>query len=160
MISAEEIREAMNNASENGESFLFCIDYEMKEGFFIKNPLHERQILWRVGETTNAPSIPAFKGSFFRKYPIPYHAYLQKFEQVQHELRKGNSFLANLTIKTPIETDFSFEEIFHRANSTYTLCVPDKFVCFSPETFITIEEGKIGSNPMKGTISGSIENAE
>lgn len=160
MISAEEIREAMNNATESEEPFLFGIDYEMEEGFFIKNPLKEQQILWRVGEVTNATSIPLFKGSFFRKYPIPYNEYLQKFNKVKNELRKGNSFLANLTVKTSIETDFSFEEIFHRANSKYAICVPDKFVCFSPETFVTIANGKIGSNPMKGTINGAVENAE
>lgn len=160
MISAENIREAMNDAAEKGEPFLFCIDYEMTQGFFIKDPLNERQILWRVGGVTNALSTPPYSGGFFRKHPIPYAEYLQKFEKVQSELRQGNSFLANLTVKTPIETDFSFEEIFHRANSTYALYVPDLFVCFSPETFVTIEGGKIGSNPMKGTISGAVENAE
>lgn len=160
MITAEEVKSNMNSATETGEPFLFCVDYELKEGFFIKNPLEEKSILWRIGKTTNAQSKATFNGGFFKKHPIPYNEYLVKFEKVKRELQKGNSFLANLTIKTPIETDFSLEEIFYRANSTYTLYVPNRFVCFSPETFVTIANGRIGSNPMKGTISGSIENAE
>lgn len=160
MITATEIQRRMNDAAENGEPFLFCVDYELREGFFIKNPLEEKRIRWRVGETTNAAPLPDAQGSYFRKHPIPYREYLRKFEKVKNELLKGNSFLANLTIKTPVETDYSFEEIFRRSNSRYALCVPDRFVCFSPETFVTIENGKIGSNPMKGTISGSVENAE
>jgi len=31
---------------------------------------------------------------------------------------------------------------------------------FSPETFVKIEEGKISTYPMKGTIDASVTNAE
>ena len=36
----------------------------------------------------------------------------------------------------------------------------NKFVVFSPETFVKINDGKIYSFPMKGTIDAAIENAE
>jgi para-aminobenzoate synthetase component 1 len=36
----------------------------------------------------------------------------------------------------------------------------DNFTCYSPESFIKIENGKIRSFPMKGTINASEENAE
>ena len=38
------------------------------------------------------------------------------------------------------------------ANAPYKLRVKDQFVCFSPETFITIEGNTIHTFPMKGTI--------
>ncbi|MEG1794146.1 MAG: aminodeoxychorismate synthase component I [Rikenellaceae bacterium] len=160
MISATEIKTKMNNAAQNCESFLFCIDYEMQNGYFIENPLKQQEILWRVGNATNYHDNAKMKGSYFTKTPIPFAEYSKKFEKVKQGLFQGNSFLANLTIATPIETDFSFEEIFYRSNSPYAILVPNKFICFSPETFVKIDEGHISSNPMKGTIDGSVENAE
>ncbi|MEG2759416.1 MAG: aminodeoxychorismate synthase component I, partial [Rikenellaceae bacterium] len=125
MISATEIKTKMNNAAHNGEPFLFCIDYEMQNGYFIENPLKQQEILWRVGNATNYHDNAKMKGSYFTKTPIPFAEYSKKFEKVKQGLFQGNSFLANLTIATPIETDFSFEEIFYRSNSPYAILVPN-----------------------------------
>jgi para-aminobenzoate synthetase component 1 len=65
-----------------------------------------------------------------------------------------------LTIKTKIDINISLEEIFQKANSKYKLLVRDKFVCFSPECFVKIEDNTISTFPMKGTIDASIENAK
>jgi para-aminobenzoate synthetase component 1 len=51
------------------------------------------------------------------------------------------------------------EEIFDAGSAPYKIYLKDKFVCFSPETFVKIENGKIFSYPMKGTIDAEIENA-
>lgn len=72
----------------------------------------------------------------------------------------GNSYLANLTCKTPIDTSLTLKEIFMRSKARYKLWLSDRFVCFSPETFVRINQGVISSCPMKGTISCSVANAE
>ena len=41
----------------------------------------------------------------------------------------------------------------------YKLFLKDRFVCFSPETFIKIQNNTIESYPMKGTIDATIPNA-
>lgn len=146
----------MNNAK---SPFIFGIDYELEHGFFIEHPLNERNIKWRISSVTNCNSTCESRRNF-NAHPISLEQYRQKFDSVQHELRHGNSFLANLTIKTPLETDYSMDEIFALSNSRYALMVPGEFVCFSPETFVTISQGVIRSNPMKGTISASIPDAE
>ena len=65
----------------------------------------------------------------------------------------------NLTSRTPISTNINCREIFFRSQSPYRIYVPGKFVCFSPERFVKIENGIISSNPMKGTIDAAVPNA-
>lgn len=153
--------EKINSAHKAKKAFLFGINYEMNDGFFVENPLQQSEIVWRVGSVTNFNGeIDRSGDRYFLSHPISLNDYRKKFDHVMSQLQKGNSFLANLTIKTPITTNHSFEEIFARSNSRYALMIPNQLVCFSPETFVKIRENKIYSYPMKGTISGEIENAE
>ena len=55
---------------------------------------------------------------------------------------------------------FTLEEIYIRSQARYKLLVPDRFVCFSPETFVIMSDGRISSFPMKGTIRADIPDAE
>ena len=75
-------------------------------------------------------------------------------------IKNGNTYLLNLTFPTKLKTNCTLEEIFYFAEAKYKLYFEDKFVVFSPETFIQINNGKIFSFPMKGTIDASIDNAE
>ena len=85
----------------------------------------------------------------------------KKFEQVYHGLYHGDTFLINLTAKTPIDTNYSLDEIVKASTSTYAILLPERFVCFSPETFVKIDaQGCISSYPMKGTIDASLPHAE
>jgi para-aminobenzoate synthetase component 1 len=93
------------------------------------------------------------------KQPISLEAYQSKFDEVRANLSYGNSFLVNLTTKTPVEIDLGLEEIFQLVQSKYCCLLKDEFVCFSPETFINIKNGSIYSYPMKGTIDATIPNA-
>lgn len=88
--------------------------------------------------------------------PVPYEQYRQKFETIQQHIRDGNTYLLNLTQPTSIQSDYSLKEIFAMANAPYKLRVKDQFVCFSPESFITIEGNTIHTFPMKGTIDASL----
>ena len=162
MLEADKVRMLMNQATQAGQEFLFGFDYEMKKGFFYLNPKSIQNILWRIGNHSNAELLQKLyrEGLFFRAIPMAYREYEKRFQIVRHHLKHGNSFLANLTAKTEVHSDYSFEELFWRSQSPYAICVPNKFVCFSPETFVKVQEGKISSNPMKGTISGDIPNAE
>ncbi|MEO1253625.1 MAG: aminodeoxychorismate synthase component I [Bacteroidota bacterium] len=96
----------------------------------------------------------------FVKDPIPFEVFRAAFDQVVHEINLGNSFLTNLTFRTPIKTNLSLEEIFQISKAKYKLLVPNKFVVFSPESFIQIRENRIHSFPMKGTIDANIPSAE
>ena len=153
----------MNEAGARREPFLFGVDFELSEGFFVSDPLGQQEILFEAGGVTNSPVRGEMSGEVlervFSPNPVAYEAYREKFAAVREGLARGDSFLLNLTVATGLETDWTLEEIFHRAWSPYRLLVPGRFVCFSPEIFVRVDEGVISSYPMKGTIDASVPDA-
>lgn len=94
------------------------------------------------------------------KTTIPFEAYKIGFDIVKNHINSGNSFLCNLTASTPINTNVDLEEIMLLTKARFKLWIKDKFVCFSPESFLEINaEGRASSFPMKGTIDAEIPNA-
>ena len=160
MKSVEEIKNKINEVAAKGQPFLFGFDYELQNGFFIENPLQQTDVLWRTTHYSNFQPQPIVMHKPFEPQYIDYAAYAAKYKIIYDGLYRGDSFLTNLTIKTPIVCDYTLQEIIKASNSTYALLLPNDFVCFSPETFIKINaEGVITSYPMKGTIDASITNA-
>lgn len=155
-IDAPTLRKRMNNATKD---YLFGIDFELQQGFFIENPKKNTEILWRVGEHSNFHTSKSDKNSYLKANPLSFDSYLDKFTIIRNALQRGDSFLTNLTIKTHIETNCTGRDIALHCDAPYVLMLPGKFVCFSPETFVTIKRGIITSHPMKGTINADIPNA-
>ncbi|ACM92957.1 anthranilate synthase component I and chorismate binding protein [Nautilia profundicola AmH] len=114
-------------------------------------------------------SFPSFSNHNFKnnkkckilnKKPIPFKRYQNAFEFIIEEIKKGNTYLLNLTFPTKIETNCDLLEIFSSSNAQFKLYFKNKFVCFSPERFVKIQNNKISTYPMKGTIDASIPNAK
>ena len=161
MKSVAEIKNKINEVAPQGIPFLFGVDYEMRHGFFIEHPLQQTDVLWRTNTYSNFTPSSVEAKKRFQSHPISYDEYAKKFDVVYDGLRHGDSFLTNLTIKTPIDCDYSLKEILLASNSPYALLLPNEFVCFSPETFVKINrKGIISSYPMKGTIDATIPDAE
>ncbi len=93
------------------------------------------------------------------KHPITFTSYQKKFDHVITQIKDGNTYLLNLTQPTRIETDLTLQEIFNAAHAPFKLHVKNRFVCFSPEPFVKIENNTISTYPMKGTIDASLPNA-
>lgn len=91
--------------------------------------------------------------------PIAFETYKKKFDLVYDRLAYGDSFLTNLTIKTPITLHASLKDLFSQSRAKYKVWMADELLVFSPETFIQIRDRKIFSYPMKGTIDASYPNA-
>jgi len=94
------------------------------------------------------------------KHPIKISDYQHQFNQVIDALQKGDSFLMNLTIPTPVQNKLDFQTYFDHAKSKYVIWLKEQFIAFSPETFIQIDAGTISTFPMKGTIDASVPNAK
>lgn len=152
----------MNEHGKKQVPFLFIVNFEMTEGYFIENPLDQTNILFQINGSGNKPHTSHVNGKNqqIRRTPISPEKYQSKFDIIHDGLQYGNSFLTNLTIKTPIDTALSLDEIFQTARAKYQLLVPGRFVCFSPECFVRIGNGEISTYPMKGTIDASIPHAE
>lgn len=156
----DSIRARMNLAGQYGQPFLFGVDFELSEGFFIANPARQQDILYRVLNEGNAAAEPTGLNAELQITPGDPKVYQEKFDCIMAGLQRGDSFLANLTVKTPITTPLSLEQIFRRGRAPYQLYVPERFTCFSPERFVAISAGRISTNPMKGTIDAGLPDAE
>ena len=166
LISSYNITEAiqkMNDLGKQGKSFLFIIDYEMKQPVVLTfKEVEEQNIYYKINEKTNFSFGKSHlkKPLYLEKYPISFSEYKHSFNIVKNHLLRGDSFLVNLTKPTPIKINLSLQEIFQRSCAKYQLYFQDEFVLFSPEIFVKIQDGIISSHPMKGTILSSIINAE
>ncbi|MCC8146754.1 MAG: aminodeoxychorismate synthase component I [Bacteroidales bacterium] len=160
-MKANDIKNKINELSSQEIPFLFAVDFELSEGIIIEYPLRQQEILFRTPLASNHCKKPESKNkNSFVSYPEPFSSYKKKFQTVMDALKRGDSFLTNLTIKTPVETSFSLKEIFESSTAPYCLYVPHGFVCFSPERFVRISKGMISTNPMKGTINAEIPDAK
>jgi para-aminobenzoate synthetase component 1 len=162
MSCKSTIKEQMNKWAEAGIPFLFIIDFELiKPLIFRLDEIDPNKLLYSINGVNNCNrQTRRMKRVRLVKYPEKYEDYLVKFKKVTDEIVCGNSYLLNLTCSTPIDLNSSMLEIFYMSNAKYKIWFEEKFVCFSPETFIIINNGIIRSFPMKGTIDATIPDAE
>lgn len=144
----------LNKFTSEGTPFLFYTDFkgEKVHAFPLDN-LADEDIEFSFDNSNITHN------TFLETFPEPLHLYQKRFNQVISKIKSGDTYLLNLTQKTKIHTPLSLKEIFTKAQAPFKLRVKDEFVCFSPESFITIEDNTISTYPMKGTIDASIKNA-
>ncbi len=161
MVSLEFLCSEINRSVSSGSSFLFAIDFELQRGLFLDNPDScDSGVLWRVGVFSNFERACSAKVSDLSFSPISESSYSDMFSTVHGGLMRGDSFLTNLTVRTPLVGELDLEQIARSANSRYLLYCPDSFVCYSPEPFIRVDSsGRISAYPMKGTISAQAPNS-
>ncbi len=109
--------------------------------------------------TENFKQLKSRELTHFAKEPLPFSDYKSSFDIVQKHLHRGDSYLANLTMKTPIETNFSLKDIYLQAKAPYRVLYDNRFTFFSPEIFVRIKGNQISTYPMKGTIDASLPQA-
>jgi len=161
MLLGKAFIDEMNHLGKIREPFLFIIDFEGLSPLvypLAKIPDTIRFTMPGCHQDMN-PKASNIK-FHLEKRPVPYSAYLTAFERVMHHLRQGNSYLVNLTFPTPIDTGLTIEEIYELSEAPYKLLFKHRFVVFSPEPFVRINDGIISSYPMKGTIDASLPDAE
>ncbi len=168
----------INNLAEARIPFLFIIDYKTATGFVIReNELDRRFVRFEIEEqrikskeqriingiseieNTEAQNTEQ-QTTQWQVTPVAPELYKSKFEYVQEQIHKGNSFLVNLTQPSEVQTNLSLLDIYEKSSAKYKLWIKDRFTVLSPETFVQIKNGEISSFPMKGTIDASIPHAE
>jgi len=150
----------INKLGQERTPFLFIISYNQNKIFAQPLDKLEDGIYYKLEEWRNYPVKKRKKAFTFSKSPIDFHIYKEALDKVLEEIRSGNTYLLNLTFKTPIETNYSLKEIFTYARAKFKLYYKDEFTCFSPERFVEIEDNTIATYPMKGTIDANIPLAE
>lgn len=158
MLSRSEAIQKMNALGAAAEPFLFFTDF-LGATAYVKPlaQISDDEVSYAFEPPSDDTPKPRFT---FNKNPSNFQNFKAAFDQVVHEINIGNSFLVNLTFKTPVSSDLSLQDIFAISKAKYKLRYKDLFVVFSPETFVKIKDGVIYSYPMKGTIDAAEENAE
>jgi para-aminobenzoate synthetase component 1 len=152
--------QTMNRYGKELRPFLFIVDFLEQKPVVI--PLEEVErdtILYQTPLSANCVAKNTPSDIHIEPYPLSKVDYVRQFEAVVHEIRRGNSFVTNLTCATPIVCNANLRDIFHASAAKYKLWYHDEFVCFSPETFVRIEDGEIITCPMKGTIDAAFPDA-
>lgn len=152
--------EKLNEWGRTNVPFLFLIDFEQQKPHAWRlDEIDPTELLYSFNGVTNAPAGSHATFSIRTTHPISFPVYQEKFEYVQRHLERGDSFLTNLTVKTPIEVVGSLRDCFFSTQARYRFWLKNQLVFFSPEIFVQVRDGRIKSFPMKGTIDASILNA-
>ncbi|MCF6365945.1 MAG: aminodeoxychorismate synthase component I [Bacteroidales bacterium] len=151
----------MNKLGKNQEAFLFIIDFEFNNAVILtKDFLDPYKIKFSFNKFSNSKQKIKKKNIDFKKFPTSLYNFQIAYDKVQKEINAGNTYLLNLSFPAKIETNLGLKDIFRHSKAKYKLYFNGEFVVFSPETFIKIQNNKIFSYPMKGTIDADIPNAE
>ncbi|MBE0492174.1 MAG: aminodeoxychorismate synthase component I [Sulfurospirillum sp.] len=150
----DEFIDKFNALGTKKEPFFFAIDFLAKLAI-----LGDEKVLFRLDTKQNYTTKKTSQLAKIEKIFTSFNAYQIAFETLKDEIKKGNTYLLNLTCKTALKGEVDLEAIFHQSNAPFKVLVPDHFVCFSPERFVKIQDNIIKTYPMKGTVDASVENA-
>lgn len=158
----EEFTSALNEYGKQRIPFFFLVDFEMQKPLvFPLEAIDRANILYHINGRTNVgdPAPHEKQDANLVKFPIAFAEYERKYNRVTSHLAYGDSYLTNLTVRTRIDTALSLKEMFFISQARYKLWYEDRFLVFSPETFVKISDGQISAFPMKGTIDASVPDA-
>ncbi len=152
-------RNLLNQWGRDREPFLLLADFELEqvEAWRICD-IDPDIIRFEFNAQTSTPAIitsPTKTLEWSVDYPSP-ERYHKAFSVAQNGLKRGDSFLLNLTFPTKVQTNWSLHDIYEHTAARYKIWWKDQFVVFSPEIFVQIRDGKIFSHPMKGTLPGHL----
>jgi len=162
VLDRKETISLINKYAGEGRAFLFVISFDMEQNLvLVPGDAEEAGIRYKTPfHRSKDPEFTSPGKVNFAKHPVSAGHYKKAFDFVQEQIRKGDSYLVNLTFPTVVETNLSPEAIYMLSHAPYKLYIPGQFVLFSPEAFIRIEKDHIFSHPMKGTIDAALPDAE
>lgn len=152
----------MNRFGSERRPFVFLIDFDMTNNVVLPaEEAADRGIWFSFNEISNCSVTDngCYSTPTWRKRPISFDLYSNAFNKVYQELEAGNSYLLNLTFPTALETNLSLTDLFLQSRAPYRILYKQKFIVFSPEIFVKIQNNQISSFPMKGTIDARIPDA-
>jgi para-aminobenzoate synthetase component 1 len=161
-LTLKKAIENFNKWGAKGSPFFFVVPSDTSDPILAETDLSGHSglyIKWLGKRISNFPDIR----QEFRTYselitihPPSFGEFLTKFNACMAEIKYGNTYLINLTFPIQIEIDHLPEELMLYSTAPYTIYVPDKFICFSPEPFIHINPSYMATFPMKGTLDAEV----
>lgn len=155
-----EFREQLNKWGQAHVPFLFVVDFEQQCPIAWKlEDVDPAEVLFDFNGVTNAHAKTTRDVALQVAESISFREYEKRFNRVVSHMERGDSFLVNLTMKSRINLEGSLRDVFFASRAPYRLWWKNRFVVFSPETFVTTRDRSIYAYPMKGTIDAATPNA-
>ncbi len=151
-----DLETTLNACGKTRTPCLFVISYNMSEYYVSPLDRVDSDILYAMGDQPighHAPIAYTFE-------PPPYAIYKEAFDRVIEQIKRGNTYLLNLTFASRLVTDVDLKTLYAIADARFKLYYKGRFACFSPERFVDIRDNTIYTYPMKGTIDASMPNAQ
>lgn len=158
-----EAERKINELGQTDKAFFFIFSYDQSQVYIEETEnIDSNELLVAFPDFSNIRlDMPCLTDNPTLEFNLPdREQYERSINLVKRNQREGNSYLANLTCRVPIKTNLSMRDICLRSQARYRCWLKDRFVCFSPETFIKINNGIISSFPMKGTLDATLPDAE
>lgn len=166
LTSYAKVISLLNEAGLRREPCFFALDYEQSEGIYISRPLDEGADLGGIafdigGYRSPSPRETDIQPKIEAIYSEGFETYTERFNSIYQGIMHGDSFLCNLTLRTPIQLSCQdLKGLYPLVGARYKVLLPNRFLCFSPESFVRIAQGEIRTYPMKGTIDANLPDAE
>ncbi|MCC8148737.1 aminodeoxychorismate synthase component I [Akkermansia sp.] len=174
MYTREETIRRMNALGSAERPFFFVISHDLEHNLLFDPAAggEERRAsfslpLGNMGSQNDSPPLP--ERICFTPCPCSLSRYAASFASVRNHLLRGDSYLLNLCVATPVETNLTLRHLFRFARAPYRMLlgadarIPGVHgrgcVCFSPEPFVTVRGRSVSTFPMKGTADASTPEA-
>ncbi|QZE13649.1 aminodeoxychorismate synthase component I [Halosquirtibacter laminarini] len=157
-----QLIDRMNFLGAKRAPFFFMIDYRGESGKVIPlDELDHNSIRFDFNGMRNHSELNNSHRDdiLLKSHPHSLEYFQKAFHIVRDGLNHGDSFLTNLTMKTPVDVSVDLQTVFENVKAKYRLWYRNHFVCFSPEIFVQIKDHTISSFPMKGTIDANVPDA-
>ena len=161
-VNAEKGAAEMDRLAALGVPFLFVVDAWAENWVVMDFPAAEAAgIRWNIGGVGNLEDSGIGPGDYyFNARVVSRERYRRGFDIIHRAQLRGESWLANLTFPSVIDTNLSLEQLAGSAQALFRLLVPGQLAVFSPERFVSISRaGRIATFPMKGTIDATLPDA-
>lgn len=174
MYTREETIRRMNALGSVERPFFFVISHDLEHNLLFDPAAggEGRRAsfslpLGNMGSQDDSPPLP--ERICFTPSPCSLSRYAASFASVRNHLLRGDSYLLNLCVATPVETNLTLRHLFRFARAPYRMLlgadarIPGVHgrgcVCFSPEPFVTVRGRSVSTFPMKGTADASTPEA-
>jgi len=160
--------EQMNTYGREGKPFLFLLDFDLtRPKVWALEDVETGLLRYQLSDESNLenrqgglrPDMTRSDALLQVKIPYSFHSYTKQFNRMMTALKRGDTYLVNLTCQTAVNLSTDLDDLYDKARAKYKLKYKDEFVCFSPETFVRIKDGVISTCPMKGTIDATLPDA-
>jgi len=89
--------------------FLFVVSFDQSKIFVQALDKLDKDIYYKLEDWRNYPVQKRTKDFTFSKSPVAFTTYKKALNKILKQIRSGNTYLLNLTFKTPIETNYSLK---------------------------------------------------